>query len=193
MIIENLFQCTFCILGQLITDCVITVPSFFNQAERAAMLDAAALADLRVMQLMNDHTAIALNYGIFRRKEINETAQYVIFYDMGAKSTKVSVVEYKLVKTKEKGFVETNPQLQILGVGYDRNLGGLDLTLRLREHLAKKFNEMKKTPKDVRENPRAMAKLLKEANRVKTILSANADHFAQVEGLLDEQDFRVQV
>lgn len=52
---------------------------------------------------------------------------------------------------------------------------------------------MKKTPNDVTQNPRAMAKLLKEANRVKTVLSANADHFAQIEGLLDEQDFRVQV
>lgn len=74
-----------------------------------------------------------------------------------------------------------------------RTLGGLEMTLRLRDHLGKKFNEMKKTPNDVFKNPRAMAKLLKEANRVKVVLSANADHYAQVEGLLDDQDFRVQV
>lgn len=84
------------------------------------MLDAAQLADLRVLQLINDHTAIALNYGIFRRKEINESATYVIFYDMGAQSTKVSIVEYKVVKTKERGFVESHPQLQVIGLGYDR-------------------------------------------------------------------------
>lgn len=65
---------------------------------------------------------------------------------------------------------------------FDRTLGGLEMELRLREHLAKLFNEQRKgqKAKDVRENPRAMAKLLREANRLKTVLSANADHMAQV-------------
>lgn len=56
------------------------------------------------------------------------------------------------------------------------------MELRLREHLARLFNEQRKgqKAKDVRENPRAMAKLLREANRLKTVLSANADHMAQV-------------
>jgi hypoxia up-regulated 1 len=52
---------------------------------------------------------------------------------------------------------------------------------------------MKKTKNDVFKNPRAMAKLFKEAGRVKNVLSANVDHFAQVENLIDEQDFRYQV
>lgn len=65
---------------------------------------------------------------------------------------------------------------------FDRTLGGLEMELRLREHLAKLFNEQRRgqKAKDVRENPRAMAKLLREANRLKTVLSANADHMAQV-------------
>lgn len=65
---------------------------------------------------------------------------------------------------------------------FDRTPGGLEMELRLREHLAKLFNEQRKgqKAKDVRENPRAMAKLLREANRLKTVLSANADHMAQV-------------
>lgn len=65
---------------------------------------------------------------------------------------------------------------------FDRTLGGLEMELRLREHLAGLFNEQRKGQgaKDVRENPRAMAKLLREANRLKTVLSANADHMAQV-------------
>lgn len=54
------------------------------------------------------------------------------------------------------------------------------MDLRLRDHLAKLFNEQKKSKKDVRENHRAMAKLLKEAQRLKTVLSANADFMAQV-------------
>lgn len=62
---------------------------------------------------------------------------------------------------------------------FDRTLGGLEMELRLRDYLAKLFNDQHPS-KDVRKNPRAMAKLLKEANRLKTVLSANADHVAQV-------------
>lgn len=60
---------------QPIKDVVITVPAFFNQAERRAVLQAAQMADLKVLQLINDNTAVALNYGVFRRKDINSTAQ----------------------------------------------------------------------------------------------------------------------
>lgn len=59
------------------------------------------------------------------------------------------------------------------------------MELRLRDHLAKLFNEQKKSKKDVRENLRAMAKLLKEAQRLKTVLSANAEHVAQVLEMLN--------
>jgi hypoxia up-regulated 1 len=76
---------------------------------------------------------------------------------------------------------------------YDRTLGGLEIQTRLRDHLANAFNEMKKTKNDVFKNPRAMAKLFKEAGRVKNVLSANVDHYAQIENLIDEQDFRFQV
>lgn len=55
------------------------------------------------------------------------------------------------------------------------------MELRLRDHLAKLFNEQKKSNKDVKENARAMAKLLKEAQRLKTVLSANNEHVAQVQ------------
>ncbi|XP_014255771.1 hypoxia up-regulated protein 1 isoform X2 [Cimex lectularius] len=179
--------------GQVINEAVITVPGFFNQAERRAMIQAAELAGIKVLQLINDYTAVALNYGIFRRKDFNETTQYIMLYDMGSSSTSATVVGYQVVKTKEKGYVESNPQLTILGVGYDRTLGGLDMQLRLRDYLGKKFNEMKKTKNDVFKNPRSLAKLFKEAGRLKNVLSANMEHFAQVEGLLDEVDFKLQV
>ncbi|CAN2387882.1 regulation of endoplasmic reticulum stress-induced neuron intrinsic apoptotic signaling pathway [Pristimantis euphronides] len=175
---------------QPIKDIVITVPAFFNQAERRAVIQAAKLGGLKVLQLINDNTAVALNYGVFRRKDINATAQSIMFYDMGSKSTTCTIVTYQTTKTKDSGI---QPQLQIRGVGFDRTLGGFEIDLRLQEHLAKLFNEQKKSRKDVRENPRAMAKLLKEANRVKTILSANNDHMAQIEGLMDDIDFKAKV
>ncbi|KAF2899628.1 hypothetical protein ILUMI_06537 [Ignelater luminosus] len=178
---------------QPIKECVLTVPGYFNQAERKALLQAAQLANLKVLQLINDYTAVALNYGIFRIKDFNETTQYVMFYDMGASSTSATIVSYQTIKTKERGYLETHPQLSIIGVGYDRTLGGLEIQLRLRDYLAKKFNEMKKTSNDVFKNPRAMAKLFKEAGRLKNVLSANTDHFAQIEGLLDDIDFKLRV
>ncbi|KAJ8399013.1 hypothetical protein AAFF_G00416800 [Aldrovandia affinis] len=175
---------------QTVKDAVITVPAFFNQAERRAVLQAAQMAGLKVLQIINDNTAVALNYGVFRRKDINSTAQNMMFYDMGSGSTVATIVTYQTVKTKDFG---TQPQLQIRGVGFDRTLGGFEMELRLRDHLAQVFNEQKKTKKDVRENARAMAKLLKEAQRLKTVLSANAEHTAQVEGLLDDIDFKAKV
>uniref|UniRef100_UPI0037E93346 hypoxia up-regulated protein 1 isoform X2 n=1 Tax=Semicossyphus pulcher TaxID=241346 RepID=UPI0037E93346 len=175
---------------QPIKDAVITVPAFFNQAERRAVLQAAQMAGLKVLQLINDNTAVALNYGVFRRKDIDNTAKNVMFYDMGSGSTTATIVSYQTVKTKEAG---TQPQLQIRGVGFDRGLGGFEMDLRLRDHLAKLFNEQKKSKKDVRENHRAMAKLLKEAQRLKTVLSANMDFMAQVEGLMDDIDFKAKV
>lgn len=177
--------------GQSITECVIVVPGFFGQAERQALVSAAKLANLKVLQLINDYTAVGLNYGIFRRKEFNETAQYFVFYDMGAYKTTASVISYQLVK--DKATKEILPVVQVLGVGYDRTLGGLEMQVRLRDYLGQQFNKMGKTKTDVFTNPRAMAKLFKEAGRLKNVLSANTEHYAQIEGLLDEQDFRLLV
>ena len=69
------------------------------------------------------------------------------------------------VKTYDRGYSQTHPQAQILGVGYDRNLGGLDLQIVLRDWLAKKFNEMGKTQTDVTKVPRL------DANRMSWLKS----------------------
>jgi len=65
-------------------------------------------------------------------------------------------------------------------IRFDRTLGGVEFQLRLRDYLAEHFNKVKRTKKDVRLDARAMQKLFKEAGRVKQVLSANTDHFAQV-------------
>ena len=179
--------------GQAVRDAVITTPVFFNQAERLALIAAAQLGGLNVLQLMNTPMAAALNYGMFRRKEINGTVKHIMLYDMGAGSTVASIVGFQIVKTKEKGFSETHPQAQILGVGYDRTLGGTEITFRMREFLADEFNAMKKTKTDVRSVPRAMGKLLKEAERVKLILSANTECYAQIENVMEDIDFKIKV
>lgn len=178
-------------LGQHVTDCVIVVPGFFGQAERTALLTAANLAGLKVLQLINDYTAVALNKAIYRRKEFNETANYFAIYDMGAYHTTASIISYQLVK--DPATRESNPVIQVVGVGYDRSLGGLEMQIRLRDYLAREFNAMKKTKTDIFTNPRAMAKLFKEAKKLKEVLSANKEHKAQVEGLIEEIDFKLKV
>lgn len=61
-----------------------------------------------------------MNYGIFRRKDFTENVQYIMFYDMGASSTSAALVAYQMIKYKDKGVVETNPQATIIGVGYEK-------------------------------------------------------------------------
>merc|ERR1712002_449360 len=116
--------------------------------------------------------------------------KHLMLYDMGAQATTATIVGFQVVKTKEKGFSETHPQAQILGVWYDRTLGGAEMKFRVRDYLADQFNAMGKTKTDVRSVPRAMGKLLKESERVKLILSANTDCFAQIENVMEDIDFK---
>ncbi|KAI9143715.1 Hsp70 protein-domain-containing protein [Paraphysoderma sedebokerense] len=187
------------VAGEKVKDAVITIPPFFNQFERQALLDAAELAGLRVLSLIHDETAVAINYAMGRNFPTS-SPQYHIFYDMGAGTTVASLVSFQSVavaspysrsSSNSKSFI----QLEVKSVGYDRTLGGHEFDMRIQQHLAEKFMELKKgkVKQDIKDSRRAMAKLLKEAERVKRILSANVDVMASVEGLHEEQDFRVKV
>jgi len=112
-----------------------------------------------------------------------------MFFDMGSTGTVATVASYQLVKAKDD--YEANPQLTIRGIGFDPTLGGNAFTVRLAKHLAKLF--LQQTKKDVFTSPKAILKIYKEADRVKNVLSANADHTAQVEGLMDDVDFKAKV
>jgi hypoxia up-regulated 1 len=147
------------------------------------------MANLKVVQLINSNIAAGLNYGVFRRKDFNSTGSTFMFYDMGATGTIATVATFQMVKNKDD--YEPNPQLVVRGVGFDRSLGGKDFTQRLANHLAKLFKE--KTKKDVYQDSKALNKLFKEAERVKNVLSANTDHMAQVESLMDDVDFKAKV
>ncbi|KAI8889869.1 HSP70-domain-containing protein [Backusella circina FSU 941] len=168
--------------GENVKDVVITVPPFANQYERQAILDAAELAGLNVLSLMHDETAVALNYAVNR--ELSKTPENHMFYDMGSGSTVASIVT----------FVETSegvPQIEVKGVGYDRTLGGHEFDARLLHHLAQGFIKINKA--DITTSVNAMTRLLKEANRVKQILSANTETAASVENIHQGLDFKMKV
>ncbi|CAF3534696.1 unnamed protein product [Adineta steineri] len=177
---------------QSVDAAVITVPPYFTQSERRAVKRACDLADIKLLQLMNDNTAVALNYGIFRRKYFNSTGSTYLFYDMGSQSTTCTIATYNIIKTKEHGYVEEVPQVTVKAVAFDRNLGGLEFQIRLRDYLAKKFHE-KHSKIDLYKNSRALTKLFREAERAKHVLSANNEYTAQVEGLIDEIDFKQRI
>jgi len=177
---------------QQINSIVMTVPVYFTQVQRKAMLLVGKLAKVKILQLLNNPTAIGINYGVFRAKDFNETSRNIMFYDMGASSTVASIVSYRTVKDKKTKREE--PQMELKGVGYDRTLGGVEWDYRIRDHLMAEF---KKNPKlkgkgDPAKDARAMSKLLANANKVKKVLSANKETSARVEGLYDEIDFKTK-
>jgi len=173
--------------GSTVKDCVIAVPAFLTQNERNSVLDAASVAGLNVLSLINDGTAAAMNYGLMR--DFSADLQRVIFFDMGAGSTRVTLVTLQLTQDKKNNTLK---EIVIKDVGWDATLGGREIDVILTEYFAAKAAEkLHLSLKEITENSRAMAKLLRESNRIKAILSANQEVMFQVESLVDDMDFSV--
>ncbi len=178
-------------------DCVLTVPAFYTQHERRALLDAAELADLNVLALINENTAAALHFGIDR---IDETPVNYLFYNMGANSLQVSVVRYlsyphkvsKYDKPKNVGAFE------VLSSAWDATLGGASFDARLVDFMADEFNAVwnkarGSSDKDVRNFPKSMAKLMIQANKVKEVLSANSEIPVFIDALQDDINYQTLI
>ncbi|KAK6055482.1 hypothetical protein COOONC_07015, partial [Cooperia oncophora] len=94
MILTNVREFAETYAEMSLRDVVISVPVFFTQAERLIIEKAAEIAKLNLLQLINGGTAAGLNYGVFRRKEVTDTPQRLLIYDMGAAKTVATLVEY---------------------------------------------------------------------------------------------------
>ncbi|KAK9052591.1 hypothetical protein SSX86_029220 [Deinandra increscens subsp. villosa] len=171
-----------------VKDAVITVPPYFGQAERKGLLQAAQLAGLSALSLVNEHSGAALQYGI--DKDFSNGSRHVIFYDMGSSSTYAALVYFSAYNTKEYGKTVSVNQFQVKDVRWDPELGGQNMELRLVEYFADEFNKQIGNGIDVRQSSKAMAKLKKQVKRTKEILSANTAAPISVESLLDDRDFR---
>ncbi|CAH2000462.1 unnamed protein product [Acanthoscelides obtectus] len=145
-----------------INDCVISVPSYYTNNERKALLDSAAIAGLNVLRLMNEPTATALSYGIYKQDLPNpeEKARNVVFVDCGHCSLQVSAVAF------HKG------KLRMLSCSSDPHLGGRDFDMLIADHFCKQFQT--KYGIDAKSNPRAFIRLLAEAEKLKKQMSANS-------------------
>ncbi|XP_031256380.1 heat shock 70 kDa protein 17 [Pistacia vera] len=171
-----------------VKDSVISVPPYFGQVERKGLLQAAELAGINVLALVNEHSGAALQYGI--DKDFSNGSRHVIFYDMGATTTYAALVYFSAYKAKEFGKTASVNQFQVKDVRWDPELGGQNMELRLVEYFADEFNKQVGNGVDVRKSPKAMAKLKKQVKRTKEILSANTAAPISVESLYDDRDFR---
>lgn len=172
-------------IGEKVSDVILTVPPFYTQHERDAVIDAVEIVGMKTLALINDGSAIAVNYAMTRT--FTDEPEHHIIYDAGASSIRATIASFSSVDKKKN----SGTQIQIAGVGFDRSTGGTELDRRLREILIREFE--KKHKKDIRSDKRGMAKLWKEASRVKAILSANADASPSVESLAYDIDFRTKV
>ena len=116
-------------LGEDVTDAVITVPAYFNDAERQATKEAGEIAGLNVLRIINEPTAAALAYGLDKGKE----DELILVFDLGGGTFDVSLLEVG----KDDDF----STIQVRATAGDNRLGGDDWDQRVVEHLIKKFKE----------------------------------------------------
>jgi heat shock protein 4 len=164
-----------------VSDVVLSVPAWFTDIQRRALLDAADIAGLKVLRLMNDTTAIALGYGITKLDlpGPEEKPRRVVFVDIGHSNYTVSVVEFR------KG------ELNVKATAWDRHFGGRNFDKALVDHFAEEFKEKFKI--DIRTNAKAWARTLTAAEKLKKVLSANASAPLSIESLTEDIDVRAIV
>jgi molecular chaperone DnaK len=144
-------------LGESVTDAVITVPAYFNDAERQATKEAGEIAGLNVLRIINEPTAAALAYGLDKGKE----DELILVFDLGGGTFDVSLLEVG----KDDDF----STIQVRATSGDNRLGGDDWDQRLVDHLVTKFKET--TGVDVAKDKIALQRLKEAAEQAKKELS----------------------
>ncbi|MEV0968883.1 molecular chaperone DnaK [Microtetraspora glauca] len=140
-------------LGEKITEAVITVPAYFNDAQRQATKDAGKIAGIEVLRIINEPTAAALAYGLDKKE--NET---VLVFDLGGGTFDVSILDIG------EGVVE------VRSTSGDTHLGGDDFDRRVVDHLADEFQRQEGI--DLRRDPQALQRLFEAAEKAKVELSS---------------------
>src|SRR5690554_4784137 len=153
-------------LGEPVTDAVITVPAYFNDAERQATKEAGEIAGLNVLRIINEPTAAALAYGLDKGKE----DELILVFDLGGGTFDVSLLEV--------GKDEDFSTIQVRSTAGDNRLGGDDWDQRIVDHLIKKFKET--TGVDVSKDKIALQRLKEAAEQAKKELSSSTSASIQL-------------
>eukprot|EP00457_Paulinella_chromatophora_P003167 gb/GEZN01003173.1/.p1 GENE.gb/GEZN01003173.1/~~gb/GEZN01003173.1/.p1 ORF type:complete len:680 (-),score=193.56 gb/GEZN01003173.1/:100-2139(-) len=173
MVLSKMKETAEAYLGVPVKRAVVTVPAYFNEAQRQATKDAAVIAGLQVERIINEPTAAAIAYGLHQP---NKDEQNILVYDLGGGTFDVSVL------TIDEGVFE------VLATSGDTHLGGEDFDQRVMDYFIKLVK--KKHGVDLSKDDRNMARLRREVEKAKRALSSVPQTQVEVEGLLpDGQDF----
>ncbi|GFT22822.1 heat shock 70 kDa protein 4L [Nephila pilipes] len=175
MLLTKLKDITEAACKNKVTDCVISVPVFFNDAERRAMLDICRIANLNVLRLLNETTAVALAYGFYRQDLSDSKPKRVVFVDIGHSAVQSSVCEFY------------QGRLKVLCSTWDFCVGGRDIDNCIVRHFSQEFKT--KYNLNVLSNQRAIVRLLQECEKLKKNLSANPQVLPlNIECFMDDKD-----
>jgi len=158
-------------LGKKVTHAVVTVPAYFNDAQRQATKDAGTIAGLNVMRIINEPTAAAIAYGLDKK----EGEKNILVFDLGGGTFDVTLL------TIDNGVFE------VLSTNGDTHLGGEDFDQRVMEYFIKLYK--KKKGKDIRGNNRAVQKLRREVEKAKRALSSQHQARIEIESFFEGEDF----
>jgi L1 cell adhesion molecule like protein len=172
MVLTKMKQTAEAYLGCDVKDAVITVPAYFNDSQRQATKDAGAIAGLNVLRIINEPTAAALAYGL-DKKQSGE--QHVIIFDCGGGTHDVSLI------TIDDGVFE------VKATAGDTHLGGSDFDNALVEWCVQEF-ERKNRGVNLKENARAIRRLLNSCERAKRTLSTSTQASIEIDALIDGID-----
>ncbi|KAI0668881.1 heat shock protein 70 [Trametes maxima] len=158
-------------LGRSVSHAVVTVPAYFNDAQRQATKDAGTIAGLQVLRIINEPTAAAIAYGLDKKGGESQ----IIVYDLGGGTFDVSLLSI------DDGVFE------VLATAGDTHLGGEDFDNRVIEFLVKQYK--KKNGADVSSNLRALGKLKREVEKAKRTLSSQQSTRIEIEAFENGNDF----
>lgn len=164
-------------LGTTVKQAVITVPAYFNDSQRQATKDAAVIAGIDVLRIINEPTAAAIAYGLDKINDGKE--KNVLIFDCGGGTHDVSLL------TIDGGLIE------VVATGGDCHLGGEDIDNRLVDFFIKEFQ--RKNKKDVNGNARAIKRLKTACERLKRTLSSTATATIEIDSFFDGIDFNASI
>ena len=176
MVLEKMRDIASTFLGQEITKAVVTVPAYFNDSQRQATKDAAAIAGIEVLRIINEPTAAAMAYGL---KNESSKEKNVLIFDMGGGTFDVSLLSI------DDGIFE------VKATAGDTHLGGEDLDTLLVEYCAKEFK--KKTKIDMTKNVKSMRRLRTACERAKRTLSSSSMATLELDSLCEGEDFHTVI
>jgi heat shock protein 5 len=171
MVLSKMKEIAEAYLGKKVTHAVVTVPAYFNDAQRQATKDAGTIAGLNIIRIINEPTAAAIAYGLDKR----DNEQKILVFDLGGGTFDVSLL------TIDNGVFE------VVATNGDTHLGGEDFDNRVMEYFIAMFE--KKSGKSIRKDNRAIQKLRREVEKAKRTLSTEFNTRIEIDSFFDGEDF----